>query len=591
MAGVSSGLSDGFVYRKRPVAAPAAAIEISVPPFAKGRFTKGNQKVMFNIPSGKRGQYLNTRMSFLEFKLRVDAVNLPHVKNVTPAESYNPILKLDGGAHSFFKSLQVFHGSNLLEYIDQYNSLYQLLSDQGQFRDEDTRTIAEGRGFTSKGVTEIQSPRDGIIVSPWVINTDTAFTGTTATYAPVTSGNPVDDLTFLKTATSIDRAVYAVRGDGTGTSYTSKVFTFCIPIVSGIVGAQMPRYLPVGALAADVRLEFDLASFDQAFSTVGCFTGNYVADPETGNPSFTNVKKNIAAALSSYGIQHEFELFDFELKLEYVEVAADVQSAIEGWNKGQYTMSFDSWSTFTNTINGNQQALTQLIGSKLSSVKDLTTTFRPSAFQDNVLWSGITSRVDPFSSEPNRTYNVSTFNGRTPEPYLIGHGWQYQIGATFYPPRPVDTNQQAWMEALKNMHAVTAANQSGLFNSQNWSTSARAELAKTNNVNVFHQNPGEGGTYYVTQNLESQAHKSNLCESGVNTLAQTVYLSLRMPGQTDYKTISFHPTAGDEYGVVKLHTSNQAEYLSLANVEMLIDTFAHYDAVLVIRNGLMNTRF
>lgn len=102
----SAGLSDGFVYAPKPPAAPAANIRVSVPPYNKANFSQGNDTVMFYIPGGKRGQYLNTRQSYLKFEVEV--------KFDKGSETYVPIVALDGGAHSFFNSLEVYHGSNLL---------------------------------------------------------------------------------------------------------------------------------------------------------------------------------------------------------------------------------------------------------------------------------------------------------------------------------------------------------------------------------------------------------------------------------------------------------------------------------------------
>ena len=59
---MSAGLSDGFVYAPKPPAAPAANIRVSVPPHNKDTFKSGDV-VMFNIPCGKRGQYLKKSAS------------------------------------------------------------------------------------------------------------------------------------------------------------------------------------------------------------------------------------------------------------------------------------------------------------------------------------------------------------------------------------------------------------------------------------------------------------------------------------------------------------------------------------------------
>ncbi len=69
--GDRAGISDGFVYAPKPAAAPAANLRVSLPPHNKDNFRDGNETIMFNIPCGKRGQYLNTRMSYMTFDLEV----------------------------------------------------------------------------------------------------------------------------------------------------------------------------------------------------------------------------------------------------------------------------------------------------------------------------------------------------------------------------------------------------------------------------------------------------------------------------------------------------------------------------------------
>lgn len=55
---VAAGLSDAFVYQPKPPAAPAANIRVTVPTSNKDVFSANNDTMMFNLPSGKRGQYL-----------------------------------------------------------------------------------------------------------------------------------------------------------------------------------------------------------------------------------------------------------------------------------------------------------------------------------------------------------------------------------------------------------------------------------------------------------------------------------------------------------------------------------------------------
>ncbi len=70
--------------------------------------------MMFAIPCGRRGQFLCPRASYLNFRV-----------NNTGTTAFN----LDYSAHAFISRLEVYHGSNLLERISDYNVLVHLLKD------------------------------------------------------------------------------------------------------------------------------------------------------------------------------------------------------------------------------------------------------------------------------------------------------------------------------------------------------------------------------------------------------------------------------------------------------------------------------
>lgn len=564
----TSGLSNAFVFSTRPTAAPAAAVEMTVPPYNKDTFARGGQKILFNIPSGKRGQYLNTRQSFLQFQMRVTqpAVGFPS----NAGSTYMPILSLDGGAHALFRSLQVYHGSNLIEHIDQYNVLHTLLTDQGCSSADYGRSVAEGYADgdmkTLPGnYRHRYDDRGGKIVSP--IKLDPTQSTVTYGLVDVTNNTGNDELAIQLLNAGDDTNTISVSK-----SETTVTHTFCIPLASGVLGAQMSKYLPIGALAADIRLELELEDFDQAMVTNRILK---ITKAEEGSDDSVAlvVDKESADFQITQALMPKVELSNFDLKLEVVEVDSDVQSAIEAANGGEYMMSYDSWSNFQNTIKAETQAVTQLLGTKFSSIKDLATIYRPQAHQMDIRYRGLTSRVDPYSNNlPIRNdSNIVHYNA----PYNTGDGWYYLIGATHYPPRPVSTNEQAYYEALKSMHVLSSADQPGRINFGNWSVSARVmdnTATTASGVAKKLSKVGlEGGTYYASQNLESQAHKSGIADAGINTLSQTVYMVMRMP---------------PSYG-----SSSTASLGRIHNPDLRIDTFAHYDVILAIRNGMMHARF
>jgi hypothetical protein len=128
-----SSVAQELVYSSKPGAAHAAAVKVNTPPFNKDNFSRGKQAISINIPSGKRGQYLDSSMSYLKFQLEVELKENLKPADFTRATELTeisvPIIAIDGGAHALFTSLEVNHGSNVLQHIREYNALYHLLID------------------------------------------------------------------------------------------------------------------------------------------------------------------------------------------------------------------------------------------------------------------------------------------------------------------------------------------------------------------------------------------------------------------------------------------------------------------------------
>ncbi|AET84770.1 hypothetical protein TVWG_00005 [Tetraselmis viridis virus N1] len=614
----NAGLSDGFVFAPKPPAAPAANIRVSVPPYNKDVFKSGNETVMFNIPSGKRGQYLNTRMSYLTFELDV-TVDADSPDNL-------PIIALDGGAHSFFHSLEVYNGSNLLEQIREYNTVYQILHDSGEIPDcsANGRSVAEGMQTQYvNGTVTTDDYRGGRLITPCVIGGENTghhlsgndlYVNSTTAAANITDGDSLTkdyEATAIKTrlvpdyddlftvGASLASGQYSATNHGAALlADKTKVvtYTFAIPIVSGILGVQMGKYIPVGALAADIRMELGLAPFTQAFKTIGNVTGTTLKmDPKS-------VFAAGEAGLSKYGIS----LKNFELQLEYVEVSSDVQMAIEASTGGQYVMSFDSYHDFQNTMPAGTGTITQLIGAKFSSIKTIYTAFRDQYMINNLAFPGITSRVNPYSVLPNRPeFKTNSLSAWSKNKYESGTGWQYMIGSTLYPPKPVASDQESFMEYVKSNHMVGNQTRQGLVDLTHWGISARRDDGGENSSGVpthWQQYCMPGGAFLQAQNFESQSHKSHLTESGINTLAQTMYMVSKFPRRNKVGHLAYIDSTYAK-GAVLLSNSNPATLTAgnnpittaipwvQTNQSLQVDHIIHYDGILIISNGVCSTRF
>ena len=117
-----SSLSDAFVYGNKPRAAPATKSRVHIYPENGGSsgFAPGNT-IRLVVPTGNRGEYLNTRQSYIKFRLN----NL--------ATDVNDAFAMDSTAHGLFRSLKVSAsggaGGGVLENVEEYNALVQALID------------------------------------------------------------------------------------------------------------------------------------------------------------------------------------------------------------------------------------------------------------------------------------------------------------------------------------------------------------------------------------------------------------------------------------------------------------------------------
>eukprot|EP00873_Tetraselmis_striata_P006173 jgi/Tetstr1/426437/TSEL_016738.t1 len=112
----SLGISDALVYAGKPRAVSAMKYRSNIPPLNGRTFGPGDT-VQLAVPCGNKGEFLNTRQSYLKFKLTN--------RDTTAANT----LVLDYSAHSLIRLLEVVYGSSVLEYIDQYGALSAMLLD------------------------------------------------------------------------------------------------------------------------------------------------------------------------------------------------------------------------------------------------------------------------------------------------------------------------------------------------------------------------------------------------------------------------------------------------------------------------------
>lgn len=183
-----SGLSDSLVYSPKPRAVSAMKHRVNIPPINGQTFSPGDT-IQLAIPCGNRGEFLNTRQSYLKLTIRN--------KDATAANK----IVLDGSAHAILRLLEVTYGSNVLEYVDQYNALHRVLVDATG----DSLQMAYG-GSVTEGM-DMSTSRKGAEIQ----------------------GN--------------------------------EQLTVCLPLMSGVLGTMQHKYIPIGDMVRNhLRLNLTLAN-------------------------------------------------------------------------------------------------------------------------------------------------------------------------------------------------------------------------------------------------------------------------------------------------------------------------------------------
>jgi len=140
-------LSDSLVYQAKPSAVSGHKYRQNLPSYNKSEFLPG-EVIMLNVPCGRRGQFLNQKMSYLKFRVtNTSAITASEVtagKQATIAPDYS--------VSSLISRLELYHGSNLLEQIHEYGLLHTLWTDMTGCGDAHLTTgnVLEGMGTTNR---------------------------------------------------------------------------------------------------------------------------------------------------------------------------------------------------------------------------------------------------------------------------------------------------------------------------------------------------------------------------------------------------------------------------------------------------------
>jgi len=400
------GITSDLLFNMKASSVPARSYRASIPTTNATTFAPGSVAISY-IPGGRRNTFLDTTQSYVRFT----------VQNNSAANNFN----VDQCGAGFINRLDVFHGSNALESIQQYNVLFNAITDI-QCNQSQKYGLQNSFGFG----TNSSSFRNG---------------------AQVGSGNCRQ--------------------------------TFCLPILSGVVGVGLDKMLPLHSLNDDIRLEWTFEASDVAV----CWT---------------------TASSTAWSI------INFELELCIVELSDEGMSMINSVSPLNQTLYLhgNSWRHYVSTLAANSSGnYSTLVPARFASLKSLWLAPRRSTEMTSATSYSLCSRANP---------NFATY-------------W-WRIGSALVPQKPVNLSNanttggyaEGYSELQRAMHSLGRFENASSLSYSFYCTADTADAS--GNVSAI----VAGGTSYsngflIIQECESYANRSDVVLSGMNTLSSQVF--------------------------------------------------------------------
>lgn len=259
----SMSLTDALRYQLKGSAVSSRSYIHRTAPTNGSSFAHGGV-TRLDIPTGMRNTYLDPSQTWLEFQL---------TPVFTTGGGVN-CANLDGSAASIIRKIEVYSsaGSNLLESIDNYSVLYHA----------NLNVMASPAELAAEG-----SVSEGFKPALAVITNNSAG----AAVLPIV--NYLSD--------GVKSQAYTGQTLTSGTTYTFQIPLMCM------VGTLGDKYLPLHAMAADLRVEITWNSAIATYVSTVSASGTTIGNTATGDfPLNVTTTAGFASDPGYYSISSEF---------------------------------------------------------------------------------------------------------------------------------------------------------------------------------------------------------------------------------------------------------------------------------------------
>jgi hypothetical protein len=460
-------LTQDMQYGLKPSALPSRSTRLSLTPNNGTTFTP-NSQIKFDIPVGKGlNCFLDHTQSYKKFGVQF--------QTTAAANAGGTGVYLDNSAYSFFQQQIISHVGQPLETLNQY----------GQFANfwlDCTLNRSQKAGLSAM-----------IGTNPY---TNLACV---ATNAAVSYGG--------STATSI---INQTEGDRSGLSVTtttaiatSPVYNFCLPIMSGIIGANASKMLPMNKLSSALQLEYYLSANDDA------------------------------VYYGTAGAGCTWQIVNMELELCYV----NIDTGMDLIPRDDLYISSSTYRQASATITSTQSGdINIIVPFRYTSLNAMYVRFRNQASAVQGANATAAARLS-CSINPNLSY------------------WQFKMGQSVFPIKPVyqingyitGSGAEAFTELQKSFRSLTTISGEPAIKANEYNVSA---TAYTNGQWTTSYQPGSRGAgnqgtetnaYAIGLELQSYSNRTDSIFSGVNCqnttnfyFTGTIYTGLTAGGASGY---------------------------------------------------------
>ena len=267
--------------------------------------------------------------------------------------------------------------------------------------------------------------------------------------------------------------------------------TVMLPILSGILGAQCHKMLPLNLLHS-LTLNLTLAPAVEPVVTVG-----------TGGTA-------VAAGAPNW------EVSSTSLVLQVVQLDSEVDKMLQAQRgDAPVEISCETWRSYNSTIANQSTSANVLIPAKFSSIKNILTTFRRNTDLVSANFSSTSGRVNPFASAGASVPSV-----------------QYQVNNTLIPANPLDNVPAIFVESMKafhnwgNIHAKCKANNLTYDSSLNTYGTATALDGTNNTVANVSTYYGKLSTFFMAYGFDNFYGESQKSHNGISSMNGNLFLNM-----------------------------------------------------------------